>query len=118
MLPKFVEVDVVLFLNVPHEVIIERIKNRWVHAASGRTYSYDYNPPKVLGYDNITGEPLSKREDDNVEVVKNRLDKFAVMTEPLLSHYNKLGMLKEFSGTESDVIYPPLKSYIESLFKI
>eukprot|EP01041_Mallomonas_annulata_P003214 gene3214-6352_t len=107
-----VKIDAVLALDIPHDVIIQRVANRWIHAPSGRTYSYDYNPPKILGVDDITGEKLTKRADDNVDVMKQRLDTYSKMTAPLLHFYEEKKLLKSFQGTESDVIYPMVKSYL------
>jgi len=116
MLTKLIQVDCVLSLNVPHDVILNRIANRWIHASSGRTYSYDYNPPKVLGFDDITGESLTKRPDDNVEIFRARLDTFQSMTAPVLEYYKSQHKLVEFVGEESDVIYPSVYEYIRSRF--
>jgi hypothetical protein len=54
-LEKHLKIDVVVNLDIPDQTIIERISNRWIHAASGRTYAYDYNPPKKHGVDDVTG---------------------------------------------------------------
>lgn len=75
--------NVVLNLDVPHHVILQRIQDRWIHASSGRVYNYSFNPPKIEGRDDITSEPLSKRSDDNVvklillilESISNPIDK-------------------------------------------
>ena len=104
-LSKIVAIDVVIELKVPHQTIADRISNRWVHAPSGRVYSYDFNPPKVLGVDDETSEPLTQRDDDKPEVVLSRLEKFQEMTGPLTDFYGQQGILKSFTGTESKVIY-------------
>jgi adenylate kinase len=108
------KVDCVLNLKVPHEVIMERMANRWIHFPSGRTYSYDYKPPKKIGFDDITGEPLSQREDDKPEVVKRRLVHYEQMTAPLIQYYETLAgcVVKSFSGNQSDVIYPQVQSFL------
>lgn len=77
----------VVNLDVPEEVILDRILQRWTHLPSGRVYNLSYNPPKVQGKDDVTGEPLSKREDDNVETFGKRLKSFHAQTEPMLQHY-------------------------------
>lgn len=77
----------VVNLDVPQSVILDRILQRWTHLPSGRVYNLSYNPPKVQGKDDITGEPLSKREDDNVETFGKRLRSFHAQTEPTLQHY-------------------------------
>ncbi|TKY86271.1 hypothetical protein EX895_005096 [Sporisorium graminicola] len=77
----------VVNLDVPEDVILDRILQRWTHLPSGRVYNLSYNPPKVEGKDDITGEPLSKRQDDNVETFGKRLKSFHAQTEPMLQHY-------------------------------
>merc|ERR1712211_97752 len=67
-------VNVVINLDVPFETIVDRIKDRWIHPASGRVYNRVFNPPKVAGKDDETGEDLVQREDDKAESVRNRLE--------------------------------------------
>lgn len=62
---KGVALSMVVNLDVPERVILDRIENRWIHAPSGRVYNYAFNPPKVRGKDDVTGEDLVKRDDDN-----------------------------------------------------
>src|SRR5690606_6542416 len=69
-----VALDVVLEIDVPDEEIIERMSGRRVHLASGRTYHVKYNPPKVEGQDDVTGEALIQRDDDSEATVKKRLE--------------------------------------------
>ena len=82
-----VKLDVVLEIDVPDAAIIERMSGRRVHVASGRTYHVQYNPPKVAGVDDATGEPLIQREDDKEETVRKRLDVYHQQTRPLVSYY-------------------------------
>ena len=84
-----VDLDHVVEIHVPDEVIIERMGGRRVHVASGRTYHSKYNPPKVAGKDDATGEPLIQREDDKEETVKKRLGVYHQQTEPLVEYYRK-----------------------------
>lgn len=107
-------VDVALRLDVPHQVIMDRMAQRWIHFPSGRTYSYDYNPPKKIGFDDVTGEPLSQREDDKPEVVKRRLEHYDAMISPLISFYehNSNCKVQTFQGSESDKIYPVVLKYL------
>src|SRR5450759_2718347 len=72
-----VKLDYVLEIDVPFEAIIERMSGRRLHAASGRTYHVKFNPPKVAGVDDVTGEPLVQRADDQEETVKKRLDVYS-----------------------------------------
>jgi adenylate kinase len=83
-----VQLDYVLEIDVPFEAIVERMSGRRSHAASGRTYHVKFNPPKVEGVDDITGEPLIQREDDKEETVKKRLDVYSAQTRPLVAYYS------------------------------
>jgi adenylate kinase len=82
-----VAIDHVLEIAVPDSDIVERMSGRRSHAASGRTYHVKFNPPKVAGVDDVTGEPLVQREDDKEETVKTRLKVYHDQTEVLLSYY-------------------------------
>ena len=82
-----VPVDFVLEIDVPAEEIITRISGRRVHQDSGRTYHVVFNPPKVEGIDDVTGEPLILRDDDKEEVVRKRLDVYQEQTRPLIDYY-------------------------------
>ena len=82
-----VALDAVIEIDVPFDVIVERMAGRRVHPASGRTYHLVYNPPKVEGQDNETGEALIQRDDDKAETVTKRLDVYAAQTQPLVSFY-------------------------------
>jgi adenylate kinase len=82
-----VKLDFVLEIDVPFDAIIERMSGRRSHAASGRTYHVKFNPPKVAGVDDVTGEPLVQREDDKEETVKKRLDVYSQQTRPLVDYY-------------------------------
>ena len=77
-------------IDVPDENIVERMSGRRIHVASGRTYHIRYNPPKVEGKDDISGEPLIQREDDKEETVKKRLKVYHEQTEVLIDFYGKL----------------------------
>jgi adenylate kinase len=83
-----VKLDYVLEIDVPFEAIIERMSGRRSHPASGRTYHLKFNPPKVEGKDDVTGEPLIQRDDDKEETVKKRLEVYAAQTRPLVEYYS------------------------------
>jgi len=85
-----VEIDAVVEIDVPDEEIIKRMSGRRVHLASGRTYHIIYNPPKVEGKDDETGEDLIQRDDDQEETVKERLKIYHDQTEPLVAFYTKM----------------------------
>jgi adenylate kinase len=84
-----VDLDFVLEIDVDHEEIIRRLSGRRVHPASGRNYHLIYNPPKVSGRDDLTGEPLVQRDDDKEETVRRRLDVYERQTRPLVDYYSK-----------------------------
>jgi adenylate kinase len=84
-----VRLDFVLEIDVDHEEIIRRLSGRRVHPASGRNYHVTYNPPKVPGNDDLTGEPLVQREDDKEETVRKRLEVYEKQTRPLVDYYSK-----------------------------
>jgi adenylate kinase len=82
-----VKLDCVLEIDVPFDAIIERMSGRRVHVASGRTYHVRFNPPKVEGVDDVSGEPLIQRDDDKEETVKKRLEVYSAQTRPLVDYY-------------------------------
>ena len=82
-----VKLDVVLEIDVPFDAIIERMSGRRVHMASGRSYHVKYNPPKIADKDDVTGEPLIQRDDDQEETVRKRLDVYQRQTRPLVDYY-------------------------------
>ena len=82
-----VKLDVVLEIDVPEQAIIERMGGRRVHLASGRTYHVRFNPPKVTGKDDVTGEELIQRDDDKEETVRKRLAVYQNQTRPLVDYY-------------------------------
>ena len=84
-----VKLDAVLEIDVPDEAIIERMSGRLFHIASGRSYHVKFNPPKVAGKDDITGEPLIQRDDDKEATVRKRLEVYQSQTRPLVEYYTK-----------------------------
>ena len=84
-----VKLDVVLEIDVPFDAIIERMSGRRVHVSSGRTYHVTFNPPKVAGVDDETGEALIQRDDDKEETVRKRLDVYSSQTRPLVDYYTQ-----------------------------
>jgi adenylate kinase len=89
MRDRGVGIDHVLEIDVPDEAIIERMSGRHVHLASGRSYHVKFNPPKVAGKDDVTGEALLQRDDDREETVRKRLDVYKAQTRPLVEWYSK-----------------------------
>ena len=84
-----VKLDLVLEIDVPSAAIIERMSGRRVHLASGRSYHVMFNPPKVAGQDDLTGEPLVQRDDDSEATVTKRLDVYQAQTRPLIDYYGQ-----------------------------
>jgi adenylate kinase len=84
-----VKLDLVLEIDVPDEAIIERMSGRRVHVASGRTYHVKYNAPKTAGKDDVTGEELIQRQDDEEATVRKRLQVYQDQTRPLVDYYSR-----------------------------
>jgi adenylate kinase len=82
-----VMIDYVVEIDVPDSAIVERMSGRRSHPASGRTYHVKFNPPKVAGKDDVTGEDLVQRDDDKEETVKKRLEVYHSQTKPLVDYY-------------------------------
>jgi adenylate kinase len=82
-----IEIDAVIEIDVADEVIVKRMSGRRAHLSSGRTYHIEYNPPKVAGKDDVTGEDLVQRDDDKEEVVLERLKVYHELTQPLIGYY-------------------------------
>lgn len=115
-LDAVIPINLVVSLITPVETILSRIAKRWVHAPSGRVYNTDFNAPKVEGRDDITGEPLTKRPDDDEDTWMQRLRKFEETSRPLLEHYDRKGVLWTVEGNSSDEISPKLFQEFEKRF--
>lgn len=94
LLDAGVDIDHVVDIDVADEEIIQRLSGRRVHPGSGRTYHIVYNPPKVEGKDDETGEDLIQRDDDKEDTVRNRLNVYHEQTEPLVKFYKDLAQEK------------------------
>lgn len=105
---NLIPINMVVHIDTPAEVVIERIANRWVHAPSGRVYNTTFNPPKVEGRDDVTGEQLTRRADDCPETWRERLKGFEKASASLLEHYDRQGVLYTVKGNSSDEISPKL----------
>jgi adenylate kinase len=84
-----IDLDVILEIDVPDSLIIERVTGRRVHPASGRSYHVQFNPPQQEGLDDITGEPLVQRPDDTEETTRKRLEVYRQQTRPLIDYYQE-----------------------------
>jgi adenylate kinase len=95
-----VEIDYVLEIDVPDEEIVARMSGRRVHPGSGRVYHVRFNPPRIEGRDDATGEPLVMRDDDREQTVRKRLEVYRAQTRPLVEYYQRLAprKLRRISG--------------------
>ena len=116
LLDDIVPINLAVSIKTPFEVIMERISGRWVHEPSGRVYNETFNAPRVAGLDDVTGEPLIRRPDDDEGVYRSRFQKFQETSEPLLEHYARKGVLWEVEGMSSDEISPKLYREFEKRF--
>ncbi|RIY33578.1 adenylate kinase [Psittacicella melopsittaci] len=114
--------DLVIEFDVPDDVIVERITGRRSHPASGRVYHVKFNPPKVEGLDDVTGEPLVTRPDDTPEVVEKRLEVYHTQTAPLISYYRELAkegkvrFLKINGNDDIEVVAKNLRDELRTVF--
>ena len=115
-LDDLIPINLVVHLITPTPIILGRIASRWVHAPSGRVYNTDFNKPRVEGKDDVTGEPLTKRKDDDEETWRVRLKKFDETSSSLLDFYKNKGVLWRVEGNSSDEISPKLFRKIEERF--
>lgn len=95
------KIDIVPYIAVPAEVLIERLSGRWTCRAEGHVYHEKYNPPKTPGRCDEDGSELFQREDDQSETVKRRISVYLEQTTPLIEYYRKHGLLGEVDGTQS-----------------
>ena len=93
LLESNILIDVVLEIDVQDDEIVKRLSGRRVHLDSGRVYHILYNPPKNEGFDDVSGEELIQREDDQEETVRNRLKVYHQQTKPLVEYYTQLSSL-------------------------
>ncbi|QDD12496.1 adenylate kinase [Candidatus Methylopumilus rimovensis] len=84
-----ISIDIVIEIDVPDNVIVDRLSGRRTHLASGRIYHIQNNPPKMQDKDDVTGEPLVQRDDDKKETILKRLDVYHSQTKPLVDYYSK-----------------------------
>lgn len=101
-----------LYLDVPADVIVQRLSSRLVHPASGRVYNLEYKPPKVPWKDDQTGEALVRRSDDEPETIRKRLASFEQATAPLLAFYREANLLHTVHSPNSDVGYVAIQKLL------
>jgi len=105
------QIDIVLRLLVDDEVVVRRIAGRRFHVESGRSYNVEFNPPEIAGIDDLTGEPLTQRADDDEKVVQSRLNIYREQTEPLVKYYEEKGILVSIEGIGTpDEIFAKIKT--------
>jgi len=105
--------DAVVEFSIADSLLVRRITGRLIHPASGRSYHEEFHPPKKPMTDDVTGEPLIRRSDDNVEALKKRLESYHKQTKPLVSYYNQKGLhYKVDASLPADKVF----KYIENIF--
>ncbi|XP_037953359.1 GTP:AMP phosphotransferase AK3, mitochondrial-like [Teleopsis dalmanni] len=114
-LKEWICVDAVLNLIVPHEEIIRRAKNRWIHLPSGRVYNIGFSEPKVPGKDDVTGEDLVQRDDDKPEVLKKRLQIYDKIMNPVLNFYAKQKLLTHFEPKCDETMWQKVEKFMMKL---
>jgi adenylate kinase len=108
------DVDVVPYIYVPSEVLIERLSGRWTCRSAGHVYHEKYNPPAKTGICDVDGSELYQRDDDKPETVRNRIRVYLEQTSPLIEYYRETGKLVEVDGTQPiDVVTEQLLEAIK-----
>lgn len=112
------KLDAVVEFLIEDSVLVKRICGRSIHKASGRSYHDEFHPPKVPGIDDVTGEPLMRRPDDNEEALKNRLSQYHKLTMPITRYYAKQGLYKAVDADRpSSQVYASLVNVFEGLHR-
>ncbi len=106
------QVDVVPFIKVPEEELVERLSGRWICRAQGHIFHEKFNPPKVPGVCDYDGSELYQRNDDRPEVVRERIRVYHEQTAPLVAYYRERGVLREIDGTQ------PIEQVTEALLSV
>ena len=115
-LEKMTELDAVVNFEISNEDVIKRISGRRLCPSTGRSYNIFFNPPKVEGKDDETGEDLIQREDDKPEAVMHRLEVYASQTEPLIKWYTDRGLIRNVKTSNSmtpDVVFEETKKVLK-----
>jgi adenylate kinase len=108
-------IDAVVSLEISDDLLVKRITGRMVHPGSGRSYNIFFNPPKVEGIDDVTGEPLVKRGDDTEEKLRTRIEVFHSKTKPVLDHYRSKVITIRADQLDIDVISADIVSALKAL---
>ena len=112
------KLDAVVEFMIDDSLLVKRICGRSIHKASGRSYHDEFAPPKVAGVDDITGEPLMRRPDDNADALVKRLDAYHKQTIPVTEYYAKKGLYKCVDAAQpSNIVASSLASLFDNLKK-
>ncbi|KAL0490661.1 adenylate kinase [Acrasis kona] len=105
----------VIVLGVEDDVVVKRISGRLSHPASGRIYNKYFRPPKVEGKDDVTGEPLTQRDDDNETAIKTRLDAYHKYADSLIKYYDGKGLVRKVNAQQPiNTVYNQVKKYFDN----
>jgi len=106
--------DSVVEFSIDDSLLVRRITGRWFHLASGRSYHEEFHPPRVPGKDDVTGEVLVKRNDDNAEVLKKRLQQYHSLTSPLVEYYRNKGLHNKVDASMSaNAVFADIKNIFQ-----
>lgn len=112
------KLDAVVEFQIEDDLLIRRITGRLIHKSSGRSYHEEFHPPKVPMVDDVTGEPLERRSDDNVDALKKRLDAYHKQTAPLAQYYAQKGLHRVVDAAQpSNVVHTNLVAIFENIKK-
>jgi adenylate kinase len=107
--------DHAIEFNVDDSLLVRRICGRLVHPPSGRTYHEDFQPPKIIGKDDVTGDPLIRRSDDNEETLRKRLETYHQQTTPVIDYYRNKGIWSRLDASKTpDTVWKDLLSIIKT----
>jgi len=108
--------DAVIEFEIDDSLLVRRICGRWFHLSSGRSYHEEFKPPKTAGVDDITGEPLVRRADDNPETLNKRLQAYHTQTTPLIGYYSANNLVRKIDAAAStNVIFDKIKNAFEDM---
>ena len=96
-------IDQAIEFDIADALLVKRICGRLIHPTSGRTYHLEFKPPITAGKDDVTGEPLIRRSDDNEQTLRKRLDSYPTQTIPVLDYYKQKGILSVIDASKTPV---------------
>jgi adenylate kinase len=103
--------DAVIEFDIDNSLLLRRISGRWFHLSSGRSYHEEFYPPKTPGYDDITGDPLVRRADDNPETLNKRLQAYHSQTTPLIGYYSAQNIVRKVDASvDQSTIFNSIKN--------